>query len=400
MTGWPLRELRSCLSAPLDYGANASAIPFEARLPRYIRITDVGSDGALNGCDPVSIAEADAKGSMLDQGDLLFARSGATVGKTYLHEQIAGKWAFAGYMIRAKANQAVLLPKFLHWYTRGSTYQKWVASTARAGAQPNISAKEYGRLLVPVPPVGVQSRICSLLTSWEDAHRAVTLLIAAKRRFKRGLMQELLIGKRRFKGFEQEPWREHTIGDLFRVIARPVDWDDDRVYDLLSIRRRSGGVFHRARKRGGEIKTKRLFMVQPGDFLISKMQVVHGALGLVRQRHADMYVSGSYVVLENTQPDVVRTEFFDLLTRLPQMYHLALLASYGVHIEKMTFNLKWYMRSRVSIPSSLKEQELVIRTVGGLESEERLLRKLRAALDRQRRGVAELLLTGQIRIPE
>ncbi len=129
------------------------------------------------------------------------------------------------------------------------------------------------------------------------------------------------------------------------------------------------------------------------------MQVVHGALGLVPAHLDGMKVSGSYVVLRNKRPDLLYLAFFDQLSRLPQMYRQALLASYGVHIEKMTFNLGWYLRSTIGIPSLMKEQESITSTLTALDRELELLEKLRDALDRQRRGVAELLLTGKVRVP-
>lgn len=268
-----------------------------------------------------------------------------------------------------------------------------------SGTMKKLSRERLWTLPVAVPPAPQQLRIAEVLAGFERAVRQLVALLGAKRRFKRGLMQQLLTGKRRFKEFEGTSWRRIRIGDLFEDVSRPVPWSDEATYQLLSIRRRSGGVFLREARKGSEIKTKQLFEVRGGDFLISKMQVVHGALGMVRQSFDGMHVSGSYVVLTNKSPDQVRTQFFDYVTRLPRSYRQALLASYGVHIEKMTFNLPWYLRSAISIPSSLDEQDRVVATLDSLEREVELLMLLKERLDRQRKALAELLLTGKVRIP-
>lgn len=268
-----------------------------------------------------------------------------------------------------------------------------------SGIIPGITRGDVLRTLVPAPPIGSQRVVASLFVTYQQCDGLLNRLLQTKRRLKRGLMQQLLTGKRRFKEFEKEPWTTQRVGALFEVVSRPVEWDDSAAYDLLSIRRRSGGVFHRSRTEGKKIKTKQLFQVRAGDFLISRMQVVHGALGLVRPEFDGMHVSGSYVVLRNKNPDGIRAEFFDQLTRLQSMYRQALLASYGVHIEKMTFNLEWYLKAEILVPSSLGEQDAIVGTLTAMDRDMTAFERLQAALDRQRHGVMELLLTGKVLIP-
>lgn len=266
------------------------------------------------------------------------------------------------------------------------------------GLIPGISRRDVLNIPVPSYPVRAQRQIGQLLANTRRCEAVLGELIVAKRRFNRGLAQQLLTGRRRFKEFESEAWSERSVGDCFAEVQRPVEWDDSATYNLLSVRRRSGGVFLRSHTQGAKIKTKRMFQVRAGDFLISKMQVAHGALGIVNSGFDHMHVSGSYIVLQNKRPDQLRTKYFDYFTRLPRMYRQALLSSYGVHIEKMTFNLPWYLRSRIRVPKSVPEQERIIDLLDGLERETAILERLRDALDRQRRGVAELLLSGKVRI--
>ena len=92
---WEVVRLGEVCQRP-EYGAGASARPFDPALPRYVRITDITDDGRLRAGDARSADPSEVDGYELEPGDLLFARSGATVGKTYLHRQSDGPWFTRG----------------------------------------------------------------------------------------------------------------------------------------------------------------------------------------------------------------------------------------------------------------------------------------------------------------
>ena len=99
----------------------------------------------------------------LIQNDLLFARSGATVGKTYLHEDTSETAIFAGYCIRFQLNPKIALPKFVYFFTKTSTYMRWVAAIQRPSGQPNINKEEFKNLQIPVPSTLVQIRLVTFM---------------------------------------------------------------------------------------------------------------------------------------------------------------------------------------------------------------------------------------------
>lgn len=87
----------------------------------------------------------------LSADDLLFARSGATVGKTYLHEDTSALAVFAGYCIRFRLRQSVARPKFVYWFTKTEAYARWVAKIQRPAGQPNINKNEFKTVEIPLP---------------------------------------------------------------------------------------------------------------------------------------------------------------------------------------------------------------------------------------------------------
>jgi restriction endonuclease S subunit len=169
---YPLVRLSKLLSAPPEYGAGEAGVPrIDIRQPRYIRITDVNDDGELlPGLG--ATAETVEDRYILHDGDLLFARSGATVGKCYLHEseKVGYPCFYAGYMIRFRLGARVL-PNYVFAFTQTPYYRDWVAAIQRSAAQPNINAQEYSSLQIPVPPLDVQKQIVAELDAAYEAKR-------------------------------------------------------------------------------------------------------------------------------------------------------------------------------------------------------------------------------------
>jgi type I restriction enzyme S subunit len=167
----PRQTLASVSSVTGEYGAGVSSVPFDGTRPRYIRITDIAPGGHLNDERVSPAGEPRAwRAKSLADGDVLFARSGATVGKAYLHRAGSEPSVFAGYLIRFRVDPSRLKPEYLMAYTLTSEYLGWVASQQRTVAQPNINAKQYGSLCVPVPATAVQDEFVASFRAVEYQH--------------------------------------------------------------------------------------------------------------------------------------------------------------------------------------------------------------------------------------
>lgn len=166
---WSVSSLGEVSLGKGEYGANVSKAEFNPKLPRYIRITDISDQGSLIPTSLVSISHEAAAGYLLSEGDLLFARSGATVGKSLLYQSDYGTCAFAGYLIRFRLNPSKIEPYFARNIVQSSDYWDWVATVQRAQAQPNINAQEYATLPLMLPPLDEQRRIAEVLRSVDDA---------------------------------------------------------------------------------------------------------------------------------------------------------------------------------------------------------------------------------------
>ena len=158
------RNLSDLSEHKLSYGSGASAVDFDGKI-RYVRITDIKDDGELQG-DKVSPNVFDDKYTLND-GDILFARSGATVGKTYQYRQKDGKAIYAGYLIRFIPNRNIVLPSYIFGYTKTNYYKAFISASAQVVAQPNINAQQYGALKVPIPPLTLQQEFADKIEAIE-----------------------------------------------------------------------------------------------------------------------------------------------------------------------------------------------------------------------------------------
>jgi len=167
---WTLAKLNDLCITKGQYGAGLSAIDFDPSHPRYIRITDIDEYGCLNE-KMVSPSGSDDEWTdyYLRDGDVLIARSGATVGKTYLHRNCQQRCVYAGYLIRFSPNPTILQSEFLFALTRTAFYRQWVEAKKKVVAQPNINAKQYGdELIFPVPPIEHQKKFARFYASMEE----------------------------------------------------------------------------------------------------------------------------------------------------------------------------------------------------------------------------------------
>jgi restriction endonuclease S subunit len=136
---------------------------------------------------------------LLHEGDLLFARSGATTGKTFLYRSSWGVCAYAGYLIRARLEVGRAHPEFVRYFTASSVYWQWLSAAFIQATIQNVSADKYAGLLVPQPSVGEQRAIAAFLdreTASLDALVAkVREAIERLKEFRTALISAAVTGK-------------------------------------------------------------------------------------------------------------------------------------------------------------------------------------------------------------
>lgn len=203
---WKVIKLKYLLKDSMKYGATETGIKYSEKLPRYIRITDITSDNKLKDSGKLSLTEQQAEKYLLKEDTILFARSGATVGKTFLYKTEYGRAAFAGYMISAIPNNDKLLATWLYYYTLSFSYADWVKRSFLQATIQNIGADKYSNLLISLPCVNKQSEIVKYL---DDKCAMFDVVIKKKKKaiekweeYKKSLIYYAVTGKIDCRGKE------------------------------------------------------------------------------------------------------------------------------------------------------------------------------------------------------
>ena len=194
---WEVKKLGDCLTKNPDYGINAPSVPYSDNLPVYIRITDISEDGRFLPEKITSVDNINSNNYFLEKDDLVFARTGASTGKTYLYNPKNGKLVFAGFLIRVKVDSQKLDPRFLKSYTETTMYWNWVNIMSMRSGQPGINGNEFSQLSIPLPPLPEQQAIAQILSDMDTEIESLEQKRNKYKAIKQGMMQELLTGKTR-----------------------------------------------------------------------------------------------------------------------------------------------------------------------------------------------------------
>ena len=237
---WEQRKLGEVASG-FEYGLNAAASDFDGE-KKYLRITDIDDQTREFRTDDLSSPDINNPIDdryLLKEGDILFARTGASVGKTYLYKASDGKTYYAGFLIRAHVSDEADAG-FIFQSTLTERYKQFVLLTSQRSGQPGINAQEYSDLLLPLPSLMEQRRIGaffdrldSLITLHQRKYDKLCVL-------KKSMLDKMfpkggsLYPEIRFAGFT-DPWEQRKLGEVasgfeYGLNAAASDFDGEKKY--------------------------------------------------------------------------------------------------------------------------------------------------------------------------
>lgn len=163
---YPKVRLKDLIVCKPQYGAGEPGIERKnVSDARYIRITDIDENGLISQDDLGATANYIEDKYILNENDILIARSGNTVGKAYIHKSTPYDCFFAGYLIRFIVDKKKALPEYIFTFTQLNTYKDWVKAVQRPSGQPNINSEEYQSLEIPLPDIDKQHQIVDIINS-------------------------------------------------------------------------------------------------------------------------------------------------------------------------------------------------------------------------------------------
>lgn len=302
-----------------------------------------------------------------EEGDIVLADASEDlddVGKAIEVVSLDGERVVAGtHTILATRRGHIPVVGFGGQLFQAAVVRDAIKKEAQGAKVYGISASRISAIPLPIPPTEAeQQKIADCLGSLDDLIAAEGRNLDALRRHKQGLLQQLFPQpgqfrpRIRFPEFAGAEWEPKSLSSLLTETQRPIDMGDEAEYALVTVKRRYGGVVAREVLKGRAIKVKSQFLVKANDFLISKRQIVHNACGLVPSELAGSIVSNEYSVL--TAKGGCAIKFFNYFVQQPCVSDSFLQASVGIVIEKMLFNLDWWLKLTFPFPSYAEQQRI------------------------------------------
>ena len=231
---WEEKRLEEICDPP-KYGLNSAGIEFDG-IHKYLRITDI--DEITHTFSPTDITTPSEFNDeyLLNKNDIVFARTGASTGKTYLYDSNDGDLYFAGFLIKFHVKDANV--RFVFYQTLTHKYSKWVHVMSTRSGQPGINSEEYGSYKIKLPDIHEQQKIADFLSNVDSIITAEIKILNTLQKKKKALMQKLFTQQLRFKsadGTDFPTWEEKKLGEIssspkYGLNASGIDYDGEHKY--------------------------------------------------------------------------------------------------------------------------------------------------------------------------
>lgn len=294
------------LAESFEYGLNASAKKFDGS-NKYIRITDIDDISHKfnqSGVTTPDIDFANANNYKLKKGDILFARTGASVGKTYMYRESDGLVYYAGFLIRARIKSKIS-SEFVFQTTFTDSYNQFIKITSQRSGQPGVNAEEYSNFKIMIPNYEEQNAIGCFLKKVDDTIALHQRKLEQLRRLKQWFLQVLFaneanVPRVRFAGFTEE-WEQRKFKELSKKTGNKNSKGLD--FPAYSVSNKFGLIAQTEQFDGSRLddleKTSYKF-VEPNDFAYNPARINVGSIAF-NNLGKTVLVSSLYVVVKMSE---------------------------------------------------------------------------------------------------
>ena len=292
------------MASSFEYGLNAAAKAYDGE-NKYIRITDIDDNTHKFLTDSLTSPDIDLTGAdnyKLTEGDILFARTGASVGKSYIYRNSDGLVYYAGFLIRARINEEYD-KEFVFQNTLTDRYNKYIAVTSQRSGQPGVNAQEYAEFEIKVPKKEEQTKIGTYFRNLDHLITLHQRKCDETKQLKKFMLQKMFPknGEKnpeiRFEGFTDD-WEQRKLGDVFKEYSEKHHEE----LPALTIVQGGGTIFREESDRSLQYDKSNLSgykMVKKDDFIVH-LRSFEGGL---EKANSDGIISPAYHTMHGDNVD-------------------------------------------------------------------------------------------------
>ena len=323
------------------------------------------------------------------KGSVLFTCIGSTIGKSGIaSEDLTSNQQINAIVVNAKNSN-----EFLYYQLERNANK--IKLLAGEQAVPIINKSQFEAVKLLRAPLPEQRAIAQVLSLMDRAINTNNQLIAQKELRKKWLMQNLLTGKKRLSGFENERWKVKLLEDVLIPTSRPVDKPSSE-FLALGIRSHGKGTFLKHDFEPGKIEMETLFTVRENDLIVNITFAWEGAIAIVKKEDDGALVSHRFPTFTFNPANGV-VDYFRHFILQPKFKYMMDLISPGGAGRNRVLSKKDFLKLEVKIPSP-EEQTAIAQVLQTADKEIHLLKAKTERLKEQKKGMMQVLLTGKKRL--
>lgn len=338
----------------------------------------------------------------LNKGDVLFVRSSVKpegVGLPCVVESNLEKTTFSGFLIRFRDTKGILNDKYKRYCFLLEYFRHRLLSKSTISANTNINQPSLASLNMIVPSLKEQEKIAEILSAWDDGIETLEKLIEQKEIFHKALMKNLLIGKIRISGYNSK-WTHSKFNSIFERITRK---NEELNSNILTISAQNGLISQKDfyNKRIASVDTSKYILLKNGEFAYNKSYSNGYPLGAIKR--LDLYekgvVSSLYICFKLNNSDNC-SDFWKYYFEAGMLNReIKMIAQEGARNHGLlNMATEDFFNMLLFYPKDLKEQQKIAEILNKSDKEIQILNSKLEKLKKQKKGLMQKLLTGQIRV--
>lgn len=408
---WDISSLKDVSVGRFTYGVNAPAVPYEPPFPNYIRITDISDDGHFMRENRTSVDCPTPEVYTLKENDIVFARTGASTGKTYLYQEDDGDLVYAGFLIKASILPEKANSKYVFGNLHTNRYWDWVAVTSMRSGQPGINGHEYASYVIPLPPLPEQQCIAEVLSDVDSLIFSLEKLLAKYKSIKAACLQQMFpqngetVPRMRLPGFT-DAWEQRKVLSCIQKITDfrgrtpkklGMDWSESGYLALSALNVKDGYIDFSQDVHYGD---QALYDKWMSGNELHKGQVLfttEAPMGNVAQVPDNrQYILSQRTIAFDVREDIITENFLATLLRSPAVFNTLTSLSSGGTAKGVS--QKSLAGVDVRIPVDLREQTLLATYFHNIDHLITLYQRKLKKVQKIKQGMMQQLLTGKIRL--
>ena len=356
----------------------------------YIKQSDVHGQ--------VSVNKSEKERYSTKRGDVFFTRTSETINEigftSVLIEDIIDG-VFSGFVLRARPKEHKLIyPEFAGYCFNTFGVRKEIMRKSTYTTRALTNGSFLSEVFFAIPQYNEQKAIAKCLITWDTTITKLNALIKAKQKFKKGLMQQLLTGKRRLPGFNKE-WHEKKLSYYIKYSPRPIQ-KPKTSFTKLGIKSHGKGTFQNNDFEPNDIAIDTLYQVKKDDLIVNITFAWEGAIAIVSEEDNNSLVSHRFptYTFKNRVSD---SSFFKQYIKTKRFQSFLELISPGGAGRNRVMNKKDFLKLKITIPE-YDEQIAIAQILSAADKEIQLLQEQLNQLKLQKKGMMQQLLTGKKRL--